>query len=360
LERRLTAQQIAHHTCQTPAELVAWLGAVQAQDYAAAKWAVGLRLARGDITDGSIERALAEGTILRTHMLRGTWQLVAPSDIHWMLALVAPQLIARNATRYRELDLDTKTFRRSNSALAKALRGGEHRTRAELSGALVDVGIDASGVRLAYLLQRAELEGLLCNGARRGRQSTYALARDRAAAAHTPTERGAALAELACRYFRSRGPATVKDFAWWSGLTAREARDGLDSVKSILVCDVVDGETYWHMGAPAIAALPGAHLLPAFDEYLVAYRDRRWMCDPKHAKRVNAGGGMLAPSIVLDGRVIGTWRRALRRHTVTVELDLFETPTRAQQRAVTEASHRYGAFLGLESRVVSETRRGVE
>src|SRR5260370_41516830 len=140
LERRLTAQQLARRTFQTPAALVAWLGAVQAQDYAAAKWAVALRLARADVTDGSIERALADGAVLRTHMLRGTWQLVAPADIHWMLALVGPRLIASNARRYRELDLDAKTFRRSNSALAKALRTGEHRTRAELSAALVDAG----------------------------------------------------------------------------------------------------------------------------------------------------------------------------------------------------------------------------
>jgi hypothetical protein len=358
LERRLTAQQIARHTFQTPAELVACLGAVQAQDYAAAKWAVGLRLARADVTDGVIERAIADGTVLRTHMLRGTWQLVAPADIHWMLALVAPRLIARNARRYRELDLDARTFRRSNAAFAKVLGSGEHRTRAELSAALIDAGIGTSGQRLAYLLQRAELDGILCSGARRGKRSTYALTRVRAPQARTHLERSQALAQLARRYFQSRGPATVNDFAWWSGLAASEARGALESIQSTLVSDVIDGETYWHTGeAPAVAPSPTAHLLPPFDEYLVAYRDRSGAIDPKHAKRVNAGGGILGPCVVLDGRVIGTWRRALARHTVAIEIELFGTLTRTEERAMAEAAQRYGAFLGLETRVASKTHR---
>jgi len=355
LERRLTAQQLARRTFQTPAELVAWLGAVQAQDYAAAKWAVALRLARADVTDGSIERALADGAVLRTHMLRGTWQLVAPADIHWMLALVAPRLIASNARRYRELDLDAKTFRRSNSALAKALRTGEHRTRAELSAALVDAGIGTGGQRFAYLLQRAELEGIVCSGARRGRQRTYALAGHRVPEARTHVQRSQALAELARRYFRSRGPATVNDFAWWSGLAAAEARAGVEAIQSTLACAVVSGKTYWHARkAPVPVTSPTAHLLPPFDEYLIAYRDRSWFIDPKHAKRVNAGGGMLGPCIVLDGRVAGTWRRTLGRHTVAIELDLFETPASAEGHAMAEASQSYGAFLGLETRVTSK------
>ena len=357
LERRLTAQQIARHGFQTPAELVAWLGAVQAQDYAASKWAVGLRLGKANVADDDIERALAEGTVLRTHVLRGTWQLVAPADLQWMLALVAPQLIARNARRYREVGLDAETLRRSNSVLAKALRGGEHRTRAELSAALVDAKIGTGGQRLAYLLQRAELEGLLCSGARRGRQSTYALARRRAPDVRTPPERERSLAELARRYFRSRGPATVNDFAWWSGLAAAEARAGLESVRSTLVSDVVGGKTYWQASnAPLVVASLTAHLLPPFDEYLIAYRDRSRVIDPKHAKRVNAGGGMLGPCIVLGGRVIGTWRRVLGRRTVAIELDPFETPTRAESRAMAEASHRYGAFLGLETRIATKAR----
>src|SRR5260370_42176181 len=207
LERRLTAQQLARRTFQTPAALVAWLGAVQAQDYAAAKWAVALRLARADVTDGSIERALADGAVLRTHMLRGTWQLVAPADIHWMLALVAPRLIASNARRYRELDLDAKTFRRSNSALAKALRTGEHRTRAELSAALVDAGIGTGGQRFAYLLQRAELEGIVCSGARRGRQPTYAPARHPRPEARTHVPAHPTVAQPPRRDFPSPRPA---------------------------------------------------------------------------------------------------------------------------------------------------------
>lgn len=233
-ERRLAVQQIARHSFATPRELVAWLGAVQAQDYAGAKWAVALRL-RGAPTDASIERALADGDVLRTHALRGTWQLVAPADVRWILSLVAPRLVARNATRYRELALDAATFRRCNTALVRALRGGDHLTRAELAAALQDAGIATGGQRLAFLLQRAELEALVCSGARRGRQSTYALLDHRAPDSRALPERDQALAELAGRYFRSRGPATVEDFTWWSGLTAADAPGpGIRPVRSRL------------------------------------------------------------------------------------------------------------------------------
>jgi len=349
--RRLTAQQIAHPAFATPCGLVAWLGAVQAQDYAAVKWAMGLRLA-GDTTDASVERVINEGAVLRAHALRGTWQLVAPADIRWMLELVAPRLIASYATRYRELGLDAVTFRRSKAALAKALRGGAQLTRAELASALEAAGISTAGQRLAHLLQRAELEALICGGARCHKQFTYALLDDRAPHSHPRLERDEALAELARRYFRSRGPATVADFKWWSGLAPADARAGLDAVRSELASSVVDGRVFWHSNdAAARARSPAAFLLPAFDEYLIAYRDRDAVLDPKHVKRLNAGGGMLGTCVVVDGRVIGTWRRTLARATVAIGLDLFEAPVPRARQAITAAAQLYGAFLGLETSV---------
>ncbi len=355
--RRLGCQQISRPAFATPRDLVAWMGAVQAQDYAAVKWAVGLRLADG-ATDASVEGAIDDGAVLRIHALRGTWQLVATADVRWMLELVAPRLIASYANRYRQLELDAATFRRSIAVLTKALRGGRELTRAELGSALEAAGISTAGQRLSPLLERAELDARICGGARRGKH-TYALLDDRAPDSHPRFKRDEALAELASRYFRSRGPATVDDFKWWSGLAPTEARAGLDAVRSTLVSSVVDGRTYWQ-GEDAFAKVrsPTAYLLPAFDEYLIAYRDRDAVLDPQRAKQLNAGGGMLSPCVVLNGRVIGTWRRTLARAAVAIELDLFEEPARRGSTAITAAARRYGAFLGLEARVSRQPARG--
>jgi len=353
--RRLISQQIARPVFATPRDLVAWLVAVQAQDYAAVKWAAGLRLA-GAATDASVERAIDEGAVLRTHALRGTWQLVAPADVRWMLELVASRLIAGYATRYRQLGLDAATFRRSNAVLRKALHGGAQLTRAELASALAGASISSAGQRLAHLLQRAELDTLICGGARRGKQFTYTLLENRAPDAYPRLEREEAFTELARRYFLSRGPATFDDFKWWSGLAPADARAGLETVKSSLASSIVDGRTYWH-GKDAVAQTPSraAFLLPAFDEYLIAYRDRDAVLDPKYVKRLNAGGGMLGTCVVLDGRVIGTWRRTLARTSVAIEIEVFEAPTQRAHRAITAAARRYGVFLGLEASVSLRT-----
>jgi len=348
--RRLVTQQIARPAFAAPRDLVAWLGAVQAQDYAAAKWAVGLRLA-GDATDAEIERAIDDGAVLRTHALRGTWQLVVPADVRWMLDLVAPRLLASYATRYRQLGLDAATFDGNRSVLALALRGGAQLTRAELGSALEAAGISTAGQRLAHLLQRAELEGLICGGARRGKQFTYTLLEDRAPSRHRRLERDEALAELARRYFRSRGPATLADFQWWSGLSPADARAGLAAVQSTLASTVIDGRAYWHGEDVVAKPRSSAFLLPAFDEYLIAYRHRAAVLGPKCVKRLNAGGGMLSPCVVLGGRVVGTWRRSLARAAVAIELDLFEEPTRREHQAIAAAAQHYGAFLRIEARV---------
>lgn len=345
--RRLIAQLIGRPTFTRPNEVVAWLGAMQAQDYAAAKWAIGLRLPDGAATDADIERAVADGSVIRLHAMRWTWQFVVPADARWMLSLLAPRLVVRASARHRELELDAATFRQCNAALEKALGSGRHLTRDELGVALGRAGIAASGPRLAHLLAHAELSALICSAGRRGKQFTYTLL-DRWAPASASFTRQEALAELARRYFQSRGPATAADFAWWSGLTSTDARMGLESIASSLVSEVRDKQTYWRADDAPAAPSPRAHLLPAFDEYLIGYRDRADVLDPKDARRVNAGGGMLGPCIVVKGRVVGTWRRVLGRSTVEIETKFFHSPTAAERRAVNLAARRYGAFVGLE------------
>jgi len=342
---RLTAQHIARPVRGTPADVVARLGAVQAQDAAATRWAVGIRLEEA-VGEDAIEAALDAATIVRTHAMRGTWQLVAPDDVRWLLDLVGPRVIPTIRRWCHKYGLDEPTVGRAVELISDAVSGG-HKTRSELAGALDAAGISTEGQRLSLLLQRAEYEAVICSGVRRGKQPTHALLSERAPKAR-PLPRDEALATLAGRYFRTRGPATVADFAWWSGLTMGEARAGLEAVKGGLVSLAVGGRTLWHADEAPEPVAGSAYLLPAFDEFLLAYKDRDDVLDPTHVKKVNLGGGLLSPCVVVDGVVIGTWRRTLGPATVAVEVSWFGRPSAKVRDDVSAAAARYAAFLGLE------------
>lgn len=345
--QRLLNQHIALATYQKPGDVVGWLGAVQAQDYVGAKWALGLRL--HGATDADVEQAFTDGSILRTHLLRPTWHFVTPADIRWMLALTAPRVQALNAYYYRKLELDQTIFRRSNAALVKALQGGKQLTRGELRGVLQQVGVATGGeLRMGYIMMRAELDGIVCSGARRGKQFTYALLDERAPHART-LEREEALAELARRYFMSRGPATAQDFAKWSGLTVTDARNGLEAAKAHLQHEAVDGQSYWFPTSRPSAKVvsPSAYLLSIYDEYISGYKDRRAIVDERHAAKLWAMGNALSYIIVVNGQIVGTWKRTLRKDEVVIEASLFTRLAEAESRAVAVAAHQYGEFLGL-------------
>ena len=343
--QRLRNQHITEATFKKPRDVVQWLGAVQAQDYAGAKWAVAQR-AQG-ITDAAMDQAFAEGTILRTHVMRPTWHFVTPADIRWMLALTAPRVNAVNAYMYRKLELDSAIFKRSNAALAKALQGGKQLTRAELASVLERTGIATNdSMRLGYLIHRAELDGVVCSGARRGKQFTYTLLDERASQAKT-FKRDEALAELSKRYFTSRGPATLKDFVWWSGLTTADAKAGIEMVRSQFNHEIVDGQSYWFPAKTPTAhdTSPTAYLLSTYDEYLIGYKDRSASIDAVHAKKIERGDTF--STIVLNGQVVGTWKRIIKKSTVVIETNLFTPLTKAENQAVAVAAHQYGTFLEL-------------
>jgi hypothetical protein len=345
--QRLHNQHLIGPALQKPSDVVAWLGAVQAQDYAAAKWAIAQRTFGP--TDAAIEQAFADGAILRTHLLRPTWHFVTPADIRWMLALTAPRVNAANAYQYRSLALDDAIFKRSHAALAQALQAGQELTRAQLGAVLQRSGIALDNLRLTHLMMRAELDGVICSGARQGKQFTYTLLDERVPPT-TVLERDEALMELTRRYFSSRGPATVQDFVWWSGLTTADANVGLDMVKSQLTNEVVDGQTYWLSTTSRYTKdhSPTAYLLPNYDEYIVGYTDRSAVFDTSHTHKLDARGSVLAQhTIVIDGRVAGTWKRTLKKNAVIIELSPFTSLTKAETRAITSAAQRYGAFLDL-------------
>ncbi|HEX8222157.1 MAG TPA: winged helix DNA-binding domain-containing protein [Chloroflexia bacterium] len=346
---RLHNQGLGGARFDRPEEVVSWLGAVQAQDYPAAKWALGLRLR--DARDADVERAFEDGAILRTHVMRPTWHFVAPADIRWLLALTAPRAHAANAYQYRKLELDDATFSHSHDVLAKALEGGKQLTRPELGAALQQAGIDTRDLlRLTYIIMHAELEGILCSGPKRGKQFTYALLDERAPAART-LPRDQALAELTLRYFTSHGPATVKDFVWWSGLTATDAKAGLGAVKSQLTQEVREGQTYWSAQSTPFAndPTPTAHLLPNFDEYGVAYADRSALADPTRPGSPDPKDTVfyLGNLIVADGKAVGSWKRTLAGNAVTLTTRTFTPLTPTETAAITTAANAYGAFLDM-------------
>jgi hypothetical protein len=418
ISRRLGNQQISEGGFMRPESLVAWMGCIQAQDFAGAKWAVGSRLQQGTEgnnpdgsspgggnpgggrtddgkpepasvggtrakpgddkthagksesadsggtgakpdgagrhwTDAAVQQAFNEGRILRTHILRPTWHFVAPADIHWMLALTAPRIAAFCAGMHRQLELDQPTFKKSQATLQKALAGGRQLTRKELLPIFRQAKIRTDELRLAHLLMQAELDGVICSGAMSGKQFTYALMEERAPEGKRlhPEE---AVGELALRYFKSRGPATLADFAWWAGLTVTDAKKGVEAHRSQFIQEEVEEQRYWihsasplpagrlSQSSPAASSPPatGIRVLPAFDEYTVAYKDRDLVLSPKHALR--CGNGIFKPILLNEGRIAGTWQRTIHKDHIVITTDLFRPLGR---RAVKAAFARYEAFM---------------
>lgn len=317
-------------------DVVSWLGAVQAQDFHGAKWALATRA--GTLTDGDVGAAFDAGRILRTHVLRPTWHFVAPADIRWMLELTGPRVQRTNLAWGGRLGVPARTFTKAISVIATALEGGRHLTRSELAAALKRARIAASGSRLAHFVMGAELEGVVCSGPRRGKQFTYALLAERAPNARS-LPRDEALAELARRYFDSRAPATVEDFAWWSGLTLTMARGAITAagVEAAVV-------------PPGAASAPGAHfLLPNFDEYLIAYKNREAVVDGLHARNLGVYTSEVPPHhVIVDGREAGRWQRTTTTRAVELRVALHTRVTRASRVALHGEAARYAAFLGLD------------
>lgn len=353
---RFRAQRLAATTLDRPEEVVAWLGAVQAQDYLGALWAVGLRLRAA--TEATVEAALAERAVVRTWLLRGTLHLAAAADVRWLLGLVGPRAVAASAGRTRELGLDARTFEKAGRLLRRALAGGGELARPAALQVLARGGVSPAGQRGIHVLRHLALTGVLCLGARQGKQQTVALLDDRVPPARA-LPREEALARLARRYFTSRGPATLRDFAWWSGLPAADARAALALAGPGLVRREVGGAACWggEAGGAGRAGQGTACLLPGFDELPLAYADRGAHVEPRHRERLHPGAnGMLLPAVALGGRLVGTWRRTLARRGVSVEVVPFAPLGAAGERAVAAAIKRYARFLGVP--VVGSARAG--
>ncbi|HLJ55578.1 MAG TPA: winged helix DNA-binding domain-containing protein [Chthonomonadaceae bacterium] len=344
---RLVSQRLVGPPIESPTEAVRWFCAVQAQEYAGAKWALALRTAAS--TNADIDALFAAGEILRTHVMRPTWHFVLPEDIRWLLKLTAPRVHAVSAYYYRQQDLDEALLSRSGALIGEALRGNRQLTRSELAGVLRNGGIAASGIRLGYLMIHAELDGIICSGAPRGRQHTYALLDERAPNARS-LERDEAIAELTLRYFASHGPATAQDFAWWSGLPAAGARAGIGMVVDRLTKLDCDGKTYWYMEPAAPTRVPDSsvRLLPNFDEHLVAYKDHGPTFDAElSGRRDPRDGALMANRIALNGKIAGRWRRTIKSNEALIETKTFVPLEPPAEAALEAACARYGEYVGL-------------
>lgn len=345
--QRLMSLGIARPDADATVEtVVATLTALQAQDYPGALWAIGLRTATGTLAD--VDHAVRARAIVRTWPLRGTLHFVAADDVHWLLDLLAPRVIAASAKRHRDLELDAATFLKAERALGKALAGQKELTRDQVREALARVKIEATGERLYHCIWFLAQQKLLCCGAPRGKQMTYTLLSEWLPSPARPLESGLALARLAERYFRGHGPASQRDLMRWAGLTVAESKHAIAHAQGLTSVSF-DGVEHWYAAdAPQpSAASRGLQLLPGFDEYMLGYKDRTIILEPEFAARIVPGNnGMFRPTVVLDGQVIGTWKAVSKRAEVALTLSPFRALAPAQHAALTRAAERYGQFLG--------------
>jgi hypothetical protein len=348
---RLHHQHIAQPRLTQPEQVVAWLGGLQGQDYPGAKWSIALRMPAA--TEADVVQTFDTGKLVRTWPMRGTLHCVAAPDLRWMLMLTSPKNLAGSASRRRALELDDTTLARCREVFTQALEGGKHLSREGMYAALAQANISTAGQRGYHILWNCALHGLICLSTSNDKEQNFALV-DEWLAPTPPKTHDEALAELAARYFLSRGPATLQDFIWWSGLSAAQARCGLDAIQSRLVSDTVGRLTYW---LPADSCspkeTPSAFALPGFDEYLLGYKDRSAVLDAAHAEKICPGGnGMFAATIVIDGQVVGTWKRVFKKTGIDITATPFTHLSPADVQRFAAAVQRYGAFHKQSVRVV--------
>jgi hypothetical protein len=351
---RLISQRIEGKGFKTAKEIVSWMGAMQAQDYLMSKWAVGIRLQNS--MEAKVEDAINKGDIIRIHVMRPTWHYVSAKDIYWMLELTAPQIKTSLKSRHIGLELSEEAIKQGNRLIEKAFYNKKNITREELAKEFEKAKIKTGDNRLAHFLLLAELDGIICSGQIRDNKPSYALLNERIRYNKVLT-REESLAELAKRYFSSRCPATINDFAWWSGLPLKDARRGLELVKSDFVSETIGGQTYWM--TPSIISIrkdmPSVHLLPAYDEFLISYRDRSPALSEVNNKKTISANGIFHPVIVINGQVTGLWKRSVVKDKVIIETDSFQTYDEVMQDLVKEQASCYGRFLNKEIEVRYKT-----
>lgn len=355
LQLRFKAQGLFRHYFQDPVDTVKWLGALQAQNFTMARWAIGIRTK--ETTLSSVNRALDAGQLLRTHVLRPTWHIVAAEDLLWMLKLTADQICQPMFTRDKALGIEPREYLKANKVLEKVLAPDIPLTRSELVQAMREHSIKMDEYRANHFLIHAEAEGLICSGADKDNKTTYDLVERRtravakASARLLRMPRAEALATLASRYFNSRGPATLQDFTWWSGLKVSEARAALGSIENELESTTLDGQQYWYAtekGLPKITSKMNSaiYFLPAFDEYLISYKDRSAAIELLHQSKAFTKNGLFQPVVIYKQKVVATWSLKAGKNAAVIQVEPFDIlPENFEPLCLTGLKN-YAAFLG--------------
>lgn len=342
-EKRLVSHLLMNNDCKTPDETVKRMGAIQAQDLSMALWAVGIRLK--DSTEKSVIETFNRGKIIRTHLLRPTWHFVHTDDIRWMSELSAPQIKSSMVARHKQLELDDKSIIKSNDVIVNTFIGKKYVTRNELVSSLEEAGFVMKDNRAAHLLMLAELEGLICSGEIINNKQTYALLDERVPK-RDQMSRDEALERLARKYFTSHGPATKADFSWWSGLPARDADRALDILKRDLYFQKDNTNTYWFIEADTVLKNGDRYIyiLPAYDEFLISYKDRSASLKTNAGRSVS-DNGMFWPAILEEGVVKGIWKRKIINDRVALEMNFFLPPDADIINQVGKGVNLYADFL---------------
>lgn len=340
---RLQSQQFANPQFDDPKALVTWMGAIQAQEYSMAKWAVGIRLKSA--SRQKVEDALAKGEILRTHVMRPTWHLVAAEDIRWMLKLTGARVRAANDSyaKGHGLDLSEDVFLNSYRVLEKLLEGNKSLTRQELGEGFLQAGLPSDNIVMTRFMARAETEGIVCSGVDKGNKPTYALLEERVPPVRE-LSREESLACLATRYFQSHSPATLSDFCWWSGLPVTEVRQAIGLIDSELILEKIGSETYYlHQLYNSTKPLRKEilHFLPSFDEYLISYKDRTTVLPLEHHPKAFNTFGTFYPVILHNGQIVGNWIKKKN----DIEAIFFQPQTSIPEEPLSASRARTTTFL---------------
>lgn len=346
--QRLFRHRVMGEQCTSADAVTRWMGAMQAQDYKQSLWAIGARLA--DATVADIEQAIADGKIVRTWSQRGTIHFIPADDILWMLDLCASRILSGHGRRMKQLELTDDIMAQCADLVREAMDDGAHKSRADIMQLCDNAGISTAGQRGYHILWHLAHQGLICITTQEGREQSFALVEKWIPNARQ-LSRDEALAELVLRFFQSHSPATDYDFAKWSGLTLTDTRKGLAMNEKNLESYQHNDMTHWFAGdVPELES--SVCLLPAFDEFLLGYKDRDDILEPEHADKVCPGGnGVFQPMIVVDGQIVGVWKRKLKAKSIDIELLPFTTLGDARDVVITEAE-RYGQFMGLPINII--------
>ena len=344
---RLLNQQLLNPLFREPKELVSWMGAMQAQNYSMVKWAVGMRLKSATIQ--AVEKALHEGEILRTHVMRPTWHLVAAEDIRWMLKLSAQRIISANDSFAKGYDLDipNELYTKAHDLLEKILCGKKSLTKQEIAEHFNRSGIVADNHRMTRFMARAEQEGIICSGENRGSKCTYALLEERVPPMPELTK-DESLARLARSYFRSHSPAVLQDFIWWSGLPVSDAKQAVYLIASELTTEQWKEQTwYFHDTCRTRGKLSGhIHLLPSYDEYLLGYKDRTDVLPLEHYPKAFTNNGLFFPIVLHNGQVIGNWDKSEKKKSVDLKYSWFRQVADMDEETLERERQKFARFLG--------------